>query len=128
MKSVLLTLFFSFSVCINLIAQTSSKESAAKVNVYYFHVNHRCETCKAVESESKQDIKELFGDDVSFEVYNLDDATGELKGKELEVNAQTLLVVKGETKINLTTEGFKYARTNPEKFKQIIEENIKPLL
>lgn len=99
-----------------------------KVDVYYFHTNARCITCKTIESEAKQDVKELFGNDVSFASYNLDEKSGKEKGKELGVNAQALLIVKGDKKINITNEGFLYARTNPEKFKKVIEEKIKPLL
>ncbi|MCD6566704.1 MAG: hypothetical protein J7K53_12265 [Bacteroidales bacterium] len=126
-----LTVFFSLLVSFSLLAQTTAKiqkENKAKVDVYYFHLNTRCATCKAVESEARQDIKELFGNNVSFAAYNLDETAGEAKGKELDVNSQTLLVVKGDKKINLTNEGFMYARTDPDKFKKIIEEKIKPLL
>jgi len=126
-----LTVFFSLLVSFCLPAQTTAKvqkEDKAKVNVYYFHFNIRCETCRAVESEAQQDIKALFGNDVTFAAYNLDEKAGEVKGKELDVNSQALLVVKGDKKINLTNEGFMYALTNPEKLKKIIEEKIKPLL
>lgn len=108
--------------------QTSTPEKQAKVNVYYFHFNVRCATCRAVESEAQADVKELFSDDVSFAAYNLDDKTGEAKGKELGVSGQTLLIVKGSQQFNITTEGFMYARTNPKKFRQIISDKIKPLL
>lgn len=103
-------------------------DKQAKVNVYYFHFNTRCATCRAVESEAQADVKELFGNDVSFVAYNLDEKAGEAKGKELGVSSQTLLIVKGNQQFNITTEGFMYARTNPKKFRQIIEEKIKPLL
>jgi thiol-disulfide isomerase/thioredoxin len=130
-KIAFLTVFFSFLVSFSLSAQTTAKtqkEEKSKVDVYYFHTNTRCVTCKAVESEAQEDIKELFGKDVSFASYNLDEAAGEVKGKELGVNSQTLLVVKGDKKINLTNEGFLYARTNPDKFKEIINKKIRPLL
>ncbi len=130
-NTALLTVFFSLLVCLNLSAQSPEKvqkETKAKVDVYYFHFNSRCATCRTVESEAQQDVKELFGKDVSFTSYNLDEQAGEAKGKELGVNSQTLLVVKGDKKINLTNEGFMYARTNPEKFKKVIEDKIKPLL
>lgn len=100
----------------------------AKVNVYYFHTNARCVTCRTIESEAKQDVKELFGDKVGFESVNLDEKAGEAKGRELGVNSQMLLIVKDKQKINITNQGFLYARSNPEKFKQVIEEKIKPLL
>ena len=126
-----LTVFFSLLVSFGLTAQTTAntqKEDKAKVNVYYFHFNTRCETCRAVENESKANISMLFGKNVSFAAYNLDKPEGEAKGKELGVNSQSLLVVKGDKKIDLTNEGFLYALTDPEKFKKVIEEKIKPLL
>jgi len=127
-----LTVLFVLFANLNLFAQQTTtqtqKESKAKIDVYYFHFNTRCETCRAVESEAEQDVKKLFGKDVSFAAYNLDEVAGEKKGKELGVNSQTLLVVIGDKKVDLTNEGFLYARTNPEKFKKVIEEKIKPLL
>ena len=128
---LLLTTILSFIVSISVSAQTTSQgqnEKNAKIEMYYFHFNTRCETCRAVESEAQQDVKELFGKDVNFAAYNLDNSAGEKKGKELGVNSQILLVVKGNKRIDLTNEGFLYARTDPEKFKKIIEEKIKPLL
>ncbi len=100
---------------------------ANTVKVYYFHNARRCTTCKAVEAESKKSVQELYGDKVVFEVYDLETKAGKLKAKELGVSGQTLLIVSGETKINITNEGFLYARKNPDKLKQIIKEKIDPL-
>ncbi len=100
----------------------------SSVNVYYFHTNARCVTCLTIEAEAQQDVKELFGDKVGFMSYNLEDKEGEAKGKELGINSQTLVIVKDKQKINITNQGFLYARTNPDKFRQVIEEKIKPLL
>lgn len=127
----LLGLVLALFVSLGLSAQqnTSTQENeTTKVDVYYFHLTTRCATCRAIESEAKQDVQELFGNDVTFATYNLDEPAGEAKGKELGVNSQSLIAVKGDKKVNLTNEGFLYARTNPEKFKQVIEEKIKPLL
>lgn len=109
-------------------AGRSGNNEKSKVNVYYFHTNTRCVTCRTVESEAKKDVQELFGDKVGFLIYNLDDAAGKAKAKELGVKSQMLLIVKGKEKINITNEGFMYARSNPAKFHQVIEEKIKPLL
>lgn len=127
----LLSLFLGLLVSLSLSAQESTQtqeDGTIKVDVYYFHLTTRCATCRAIESEAKQDVQELFGNDVTFAAYNLDDPTGEAKGKELGVNSQSLIAVKGDKKVDLTNEGFLYARTDPEKFKQVIEEKIKPLL
>ena len=98
------------------------------VEVYYFHFTKRCLTCQAIETQSKKIITDLYGDKVSFTALNLDENEGTAKGKELGINGQTLLIVKGNTQINLTNEGFMYARNNPEKLKQILKEKIDPLL
>lgn len=130
-NTTLLTMIFLFMVSISLSAQTASQDKQdekAKVAVYYFHFNTRCETCRAVEDESKADVSMLFGKEVSFAAYNLDKPDGVAKGKELGVNSQSLWIIKGDKKIDLTNEGFLYARTDPDKFKKIIEEKIKPLL
>ena len=63
-----------------------------------------------------------------FLAYNLEEKDGKEKAGELGVSGQTLLIVSGETRINVTNEGFLNARSNPEKFKQILKEKIDPLL
>ncbi len=107
--------------------ETTSVKKTDDVQVYYFHYARRCVTCKMVESESKKTIEELYGDKVSFAAYNLQDDKGEQKANELGISGQTLLIVSGETKINITFEGFMHAK-NPEKYKQIIKDKIDPLM
>lgn len=131
--------FFSLMIIasflyISCTAQTENSSGAEEIaqagsaNVYYFHYTRRCATCQAVETVSSEGIKELFGDRVLFAEYNLDEEEGKEKAEQLGVSGQTLLIVKGDKKINITNEGFMYARSNPEKLKQIISDNITPLL
>ena len=120
-----------FVAGINLSAQSTKQvqnDEDAQVQMYYFHFNTRCETCRAVESEAQLGAQLLFGDDVKFTAVNLDDKEGEKIVKKLGVNSQMLLVVKEDKRINLTNEGFLYALTNPDKFRDIIEEKVKLLL
>lgn len=129
-------LFFALvalSMNISCSGQTNKNEDTKvtksdKVEVYYFHFTRRCMTCQAVEDVSKNAVAELYGGKVSFAGYNLDEEAGKAKGKELEVSGQTLLIVSGDTKINITNEGFMNARSNPDKLKQIIKEKIDLLL
>ena len=94
------------------------------IEAYYFHNAARCVTCKAVESEAKADLESLYGKQVSFKALNLEEESTKPIAEKLQVSGQTLLVVKGDKKVNLTNEGFMYARTNPAKFKQIIKEKV----
>lgn len=103
-------------------------KNSDEVYVYYFHNTRRCATCKAVESESQKAVKELYGDRVHFECYNLEEEAGEKKADQLDVSGQSLIIVCGDKKVNITNEGFMNARNNPEKLRQIIKEKIDPIL
>lgn len=119
--------FFIFTLFIPFIAlsQTAEKEV---IKAYYFHNETRCTTCKTVEAEAKTDLKELYGDKVSFQSLSLEDDTAKSLAQKLQISGQTLLVVKGDKKINLTNDGFLYAVSNPDKFKSIIKKKVDPLL
>lgn len=109
-------------------ADTATLTKADEVSVYYFHNTRRCATCKAVEAESRKAVQELYGDKVNFAAYNLDEDEGEAKGKDVGTDVQSLLIVSGEVKIDITNEGFLNARSNPDALKQIIKEKVDPLL
>ena len=136
MKSlnIILSLIFFVGPSISCNAQPEEKTInsalavAENVEVFYFHNTRRCATCMAVEAESKEIVEELYGDKVAFSAYNLEEKDGKEMAGELGVSGQTLLIVSGETRINITNEGFINARTNPEKLKQIMKEKIDPLL
>ena len=130
----LIVVVTAFSMNFSCMAQADNNEKNTQVSktdeieVFYFHYTRRCVTCKAVEDVSKEAITELYGELISFAGYNLDEQEGKDKGQDLGISGQTLLIVSGDTKINITNEGFMYARSNPEKLKQIISEKINPLL
>lgn len=101
---------------------------AGNIEVVYFHNARRCATCNAVEDVSSEAITEKYGEKIPFTGYNLEEAEGKRRAQELGVGGQTLLIIKGDTKINITNEGFMYARSNPDKLKQVITEKIDSLL
>jgi len=110
-------------------SKTATQSSAsAKVEAYYFHMSTRCVTCKAVEAEAKKNLESLYGVKVTFQAINLEDDANKAIVEKLKISGQTLLLVKGDTKINITNEGFMYAKSNPEKFKTIIKEKVDGLL
>jgi hypothetical protein len=103
------------------------------VEVYYFHMTTRCVTCKTVEAEARKNVEMLYTDlvksgRISFTALNLEEATGKEMGEKLGVNSQTLLIVKGDEKINITNEGFLYAVSKPLKFAEVMKSKIDPLL
>lgn len=97
---------------------------AGTVEVVYFHNARRCVTCKAVESVSDSAVAELYDGEVPFFVYDLDTAEGKKRAQELGVSGQALLIIRGDEKTDVTSDGFLYARDNPEKLRAIFSENI----
>ena len=125
--AMLSLMFFSLKKT-NEAPEITSIEAKANVEVYYFHYTRRCPTCQSVEEVTKEALKQFYGDKIPFQEMNLDQETGKAKGKALAITGQSLIIVKGDTKINLTNEGFMYARSNPDKLKQILKEKIDPLI
>ena len=112
---------------------TTDSLAGSDIEVYYFHMTTRCVTCKTVEAEARKNVEVLYADQVksgkiSFTALNLEEATGKSMGEKLGVNSQTLLIVKGEQKINITNEGFLYAVSQPLKFTEVMKSKIDPLM
>jgi hypothetical protein len=111
----------------------STVSTTDKVEAYYFHFSVRCKTCRTVEAETKKDLESLYPElmkqgKITFQQVNLDEDTGRVIADKLKVYTQTLLLVKKSIKINITNEGFRYAPSNPEKYKAIIKERVDGLL
>ena len=141
MKKMILLMFvssFLLSGCGS--AQNTDKNkkaSKAKITVYYFHGTHRCPGCLASEDVALKSIKELYPDQmkngtISFESVNIDEDKNKKLAEKYEVAWSTLLIVKEENgkeeKVNLTDEAFSYARTKPDKLKEMIKAAIDKML
>jgi len=131
----ILMLLFSAVTCTSPTEkrQTVSVNQGNDVEVYYFHMTVRCVTCKTVEAEARKNVEMLYAEKVkegkiSFTALNLEEATGKSMGEKLGVNSQTLLIVRGDKKINITNEGFLYAVSQPQKFAEVMKSKIDPLI
>jgi hypothetical protein len=133
---IMLLLISPFIECT---AQTSNKETkdatnnSDKIEAYYFHFTARCVTCRTIEAKARENLEVLYPNQVkqgliTFESVNLEEASSRPLAERLGVSGQTLLLVKGDQKVNLTNEGFMYAVAKPEKFKEIINEKVDGLL
>ena len=107
-------------------------ETSDKVNVYYFHFTRRCVTCITVEEQSKLAVEQLYpvqikNGQVSFTSLNMDEESSKSTAERLHVSGQALLIVKGDKILDLTSQGFLYARSNPDKLKESIKEAVDKL-
>lgn len=106
----------------------SQQSVAAKVVVYYFHFTRRCNTCLSVEENAKKAVESLYADKVksgeyAFTVINLDDDSSKAIAEKLGVGGQTLLVVCGTNKIDITDKGFMNAH-DLEKMKVEVKKAV----
>ena len=135
----LITAFLLLIPFIGCTGQTTNKEAVTagnnsdRIEAYYFHFTARCTTCRTIEARAKEDLESLYPNQVkqgliTFQSLNLEEAQYKALADKLGVSGQTLLLVKGDQKINLTNEGFMYAVAKPEKFKEIIKEKVDGLL
>lgn len=133
--SFLLTFFMGSMSCEaqNKQKQQSEKVSSENVEVYYFHYTRRCVTCNTVESETKKHLETLYPElvkngKISFTSINLEEASSKAIAEKCGATGQSLLIVSGNKKADLTQVGFMYARSQPEKLKAELKSTIDPLV
>jgi hypothetical protein len=107
--------------------------AATKVEVYYFHFTRRCMTCQNVENVSKKAVETYYAaqvksGQVSFRSVNLDEKAGGATGAKYKIEGQTLIVISGDKRVDLTDKGFLYANDSPEKLKAEIKKAVDGLL
>ena len=111
------------------IAQTVD---SSKINVYYFHFTRRCATCMAVEENARNAVEALYPNEVksgeySFTSLNLDEASTKEIANKLGIGGQTLLVVHGDKKIDITSSAW-FAAHDLNKMKVEIKSGIDKVL
>jgi hypothetical protein len=96
----------------------------AQAIAYYFHATRRCATCQAVEKVSKEYIEENYAGIVNFISINREEDQNKELVEKYEIAGQTLLLVFEDEVVNLTTDAFMNARSNPEKLEELIKTTI----
>ena len=108
--------------------ETIQTVDSQKLAVYYFHFTRRCATCMAVEENARKAVEILYPNEVKtgdyfFSSLNLDEASTKSIADKLGVGGQTLLVVRGDKKINITSEAWMAAH-DLDKMKAEIQSGI----
>lgn len=103
-----------------------------KLHVYYFHTAKRCPTCLAIQQVTEQVLQTNYsqhlGDNNVYQVVNLSDPQNAALANTYQVAWSSLILHRDTLRIDLTQEAFAYARTEPERFEQVLNEHIQQLL
>lgn len=134
--SVMITLLVMGGSCDTKAQQTGKNAgvtAAETVEIIYFHMTRRCLTCNAVESEAIKHIEALYprqvkAGTVKFISVNLEEESSKPIMERARTTGQSLLVISGDKRTDLTNVGFMYARSQPQRFRQAIKNAIDPLL
>lgn len=105
-----------------------SKQATSDVKAYYFHATRRCATCEAVEKVAKATVENNYKGKVVFVSINREEDKNKSMVEKYKVSGQTLLLVKGDKKVDLTSVAFMNARTKPGKLEQKIKDTIDSML
>ena len=125
-------LLFAVLMSFTAYAKNSQKVEQTAVNVYYFHGNMRCFTCKNMESYSREAIekyfkKEIESGKVSFRVINIDQKNNQHYVNDYKLYTKTLIIsiTKNgkEVKYKNLDKIWEYSR-NKEKFVGYVKDKI----
>jgi hypothetical protein len=103
------------------------------VEIYNFHQKRRCATCLAIEKSVRNVVdgsfkKEVQDGRVKLHVLDVEDRANANSAKKFKAYGLALFVVnnnKGkEDIVNLTAEGVRHARRNPEQFEETLRARI----
>jgi hypothetical protein len=107
---------------------TVQNQTKTDVQAYYFHATRRCATCNAVESVTREALKEYYGDKIAFASINREEEKDNPLIEKYKISGQTLIIIKGDKVVNLTNDAFLNARTNPDKLKEKIKSTIDSMI
>ncbi|MCB2220451.1 MAG: thioredoxin [Bacteroidetes bacterium] len=105
--------------------------------VYYFHNTHRCATCNAIETKTRETLETNFKEmmdsgEIKLLLLNAEDDENKSIVEKYEIWGSTLMLVKvveGKEQVeNFTDFAFSNARTHPDKFMEGLKSNIEKML
>ena len=120
--------------CVGNKSQTTDANIAneGKLHVYYFHTAKRCSTCLAIEQATEQVLQANYaqhlGDKIIYQAVDLSDPQNTSLANYYQVAWSSLILHRDTLRIDLTQEAFAYARTEPERFQQLLNEHIQQVL
>ena len=99
------------------------------IQIVLFHLEQRCESCNAVENETRLLLEEEYEEEVILEKVrfiplNFQSENGKKAAGLLQAAGQTLFVVKGDSITDLTSTAFMFASTHPEYYRENLRKAL----
>jgi len=113
-------------------------QKPTKLQIVYFHAEHRCPTCLSIEENTKKTLNTYFAAQlkdgtIKFQIIDVSDEKNKKVAEKYEATGSMLFLTKvegkKETNTDFTNFAFSYSRNQAEKFiaglKAEIEKNLK---
>ncbi len=113
-------------------------QKATRLNIIYFHAEHRCATCLSIEENTKKTLNTYFAAQIKdgtikLQVLDVSEKKNEKLVEKYEADGSGLYLTrldgKKETTTDFTNFAFSYSRNQAEKFieglRTEIEKNLK---
>lgn len=104
--------------------------SESVINVLYFHGTQRCKTCIAVGNTTKETIDSLYSGNNMIVFTEVDTDKPEFSEitEKFQISWSSLIISKGDAKIDLTDFAFANALKSPELLRAELEKTVNSLL
>ena len=104
--------------------------SESVINVLYFHGTQRCKTCIAVGNTTKETINSLYSGNNMIVFTEVDTDKPEFSEitEKFQISWSSLIISKGDAKIDLTDFAFANALKSPELLRAELEKTVNSLL
>lgn len=121
----------------NILSYVTPNLDGPSVLIFNFHSTNRCVSCNAIEANTKKTIETYFANEmkegrIKMMVYNVDDEANKKISETFQASGTSLFLVKvtdGKDSImDVTGDGFKYAKHNPDKLIEVLKEKIETCL
>lgn len=122
-KAVLILILFVIIPILHVTAQNK----VSGIEAYYFHNTRRCMTCNTVEKVARESLKELYGDAIVLKSLVFEDQNNKAIVDKYKVEGQSLFLVKGNRKIDITNDAFLNAVRRPEILREKIKSTVESL-
>jgi len=100
-------------------------QKAAKLQIVYFHAEHRCPTCISIEDNTKKTLNKYFAEQlkngtITFQVLNIEDEKNQKLVEKYQAEGSSLFLThkvnNKEVNTDFTSFAFSYSRNEPDKF------------
>lgn len=107
------------------------------VLIYNFHVTNRCVSCIAIEEATTKTLNTYFSKEmkegrIKRQILNVDEEANEAIAEKYQAFGSSLFITRSfkgeENTIDMTGDGFKFAKNKEEKFIDLLKNNITEFL